>query len=804
MNILIKTMRFIYSFLILLYACFDTTAQERQETNTQDTTASKPPDTSRRSRRFFDTTLFSDANVLTRSDYLLRLEKIFQILNKVPVVTSSFVETENISRSLKESDSALNLIKERFSRSEGAVNLRNLYMYQALLTDLAEINNDHNEKLREYDSTLDNLKKEILEIRRDSTIRPIFRDSVLRASFRPQIQQLRTKRRATDSLVKLNTDLINDLKAIASATSISIQELIYQADSRLRTVGPRAFGKERRYLWEPRTSSGRPSMREGFRRSIAVERKIAQIYFANDRNQRLMMILTGIVFFCWVFFNFRTLKKRDKLTTLEGMNLRYISPVPVAASLIFMLSLAPFFDLYAPAIYIEFIQFLVMITLTGMFWKRLSRQIFYPWCVFVILFILLSSTRNLGLPYYFQRWWMFGVSVAAIVFGVFLMIRLRNLMIRRKIILLATALYVFFHLLAVICNLFGRVTLAQIFGPTAGYAFGQTISLAIFVQIIVEACLLQIQASRIRKQYPEQFDSTIIAKRIGRFASLLAIALWLLVFTTNLNLYASLSSILVQVLNTPHRVGSFSFTFSGILLFLGIFWIAHLLQKNIGYFFGDTGDDAAFDNKGQRSRLLVTRLILLVAGFLLAVAASGLPVDRITVILGALGVGIGLGLQSIVNNFVSGIILIFDRPIRIGDTVEVGDKKGRVKEIGVRSSTLLTDEGAEVIIPNGDMLSHNIVNWTLSNNHVRVELAYRMDRPTDPEKIKCLVKEVINANDNVLERKDPEVLVNNMSTKTVEVKVYFWCRDIGQTDSTRNEVHTAIYDRLEKEGAKLW
>ena len=773
MHILSKTIRFVYCLLIIFNVSYDVAAQDSVRIKTKDTTSNKLPDTSRPSRRYFDSSLFADANVLTRSDYLLRFEKIFQTLNKVPVIASSFVETENISHRLRDIDSALNLIKERFSRSEGSVNLRNLYMYEALLTDLAENSNGYNETLKEYDARLDEIKKEILELRRDSTIRPIFRDSLLRASFLPQIQQLRSKRRITDSLVRLSTTTINDLKASASATSITIQELIYQADARLKTVGPRAFGKERRYLWEPRSSTARPQVREGFRRSLEIERKIAQFYFVNDQNQRLMMILTGFAFFCWVFYNFRSLKKYQKSVTLQGLNLRYISPVPIAASLIFMLSLAPFFDLYAPAIYIEFIQFLVMTTLTGLFWKKISRQIFYPWCVFVILFILLSATRNLGIPYYLQRWWMFGVNLASVGFGSFLMIRLKNLMTRQKIIMLATVLYVLFHLLAIISNLFGRVTLAQIFGPAAVYAFGQTISLAIFVQIIVEACLLQIHASRIRKQYPEQFDSTIITKRIGRFASLLAVALWLLVFTTNLNLYASLSSMLAQLLKTPNRVGSFSFTIGGVFLFLGIFWIAHVLQKNIGYFFGDTGDEAAFDNKGQRSRLLVTRLILLVAGFLLAVAASGLPVDRITVILGALGVGIGLGLQSIVNNFVSGIILIFDRPIRIGDTVEVGNKKGRVKEIGVRSSTLLTDEGAEVIIPNGDMLSQNIVNWTLSNNHVRVELMYRIDRPADSEKIKCLVKEIINANDNVLERKDPEVQVSNLSSKTLEVKVFF-------------------------------
>jgi small-conductance mechanosensitive channel len=191
-------------------------------------------------------------------------------------------------------------------------------------------------------------------------------------------------------------------------------------------------------------------------------------------------------------------------------------------------------------------------------------------------------------------------------------------------------------------------------------------------------------------------------------------------------------------------------------------------------------------------------------GFLLAVAASGLSIDRITVIIGALGVGIGLGLQSIVNNFVSGIILIFDRPLRIGDTVEVGDKKGRVKEIGIRSSTLLTEDGAEVIIPNGDVLSHNIVNWTLSNNHVRMSLSFTVDKPENMEAIKPdAIKDIVRSNPNVFASRQPEVLVNILNSKSMEVKVLFWGNDITKTTLTSAEVRAAIYRHLDQQGLNV-
>jgi len=344
------------------------------------------------------------------------------------------------------------------------------------------------------------------------------------------------------------------------------------------------------------------------------------------------------------------------------------------------------------------------------------------------------------------------------------------------------------------------VTLSQIFGATAVYSFAQTVSLAVFVKLVVETFLLQIIASRVRKGYPETFDIATVSRSIHRIVFLLAIFLWLIVFSTNLNLFDAINDWLTDFFGTSREVGNFNFTLGGLLLFLGIIWLANFLQRFIAYFFGDTGDDAAMDDRGQRSRLLITRLVLLIGGFLLAVAASGLSVDRITVILGALGVGVGLGLQNIVNNFVSGIILIFDRPVRIGDTVEVGDKRGRVKEIGIRSSTLLTDDGAEVIIPNGDVLSNHIVNWTLSNNHVRVALTFTIDKTGKQNLDPKAIVEVVKKNANVLDRRDPEVMVTTTGAKTLEVKVYFWVKDIVKTPNTTGEIRTSLYHYFDEKG----
>jgi potassium-dependent mechanosensitive channel len=753
-------------------------------------------------RRKFDSTLFTASVQPTSSDYAEDLEHMYQLLNKVPVITESFTRLGEIDNELDAEDSALNILKERMAapQNDRSLNIRNLQMFNTLLDALGQNVKGYSKTLNQYDTALDGVRKEIVTLRKDTLILHIFRDTALKDTFDLQLQQLKSKWRQVDSLVALNGQTVNALKAEASTHTITISELSYQVDEALKDVGSKAFGKERRYLWEPR-STNRTYSSTSLAKAVSSEQQLANFYFQNTRTKRFWLLVTGLLFFYWVWYNFRSLRRLNRLPAIEPFHFSFVNPYPIGGALIFIGSLAPLFDLHAPAIYIESVEFLLMVVLTFILKKHLSRYLFYGWLIFLILFLLLPIIRILGLPLSMQRWAEFFVDLGSLGFMSWYIFSKRRMGNQLKFVYVACGLYLLLNMLAVVCNLFGRVTLSQIFGATAVYTFAQTISLAVFVKLVEEAFLLQIESSRVRKGYPETFDLAPVTKAIRRFALFLAAVLWLIVFSTNLNLFDAASDVLTDFFNSPRVVGNFSFTPGGLILFLGIIWLANFLQRFIAYFFGDMGDDAAMDDRGQRSRLLVTRLVLLIGGFLLAVAASGLSVDRITVILGALGVGVGLGLQNIVNNFVSGIILIFDRPVRIGDTVEVGDKRGRVKEIGIRSSTLLTEEGAEVIIPNGDVLSNHIVNWTLSNNNVRIALTFTIEKPADPAAIdQEAIKELVRKHPNVLDRREPEVILNAVSSKADELRVYFWIKDITKTAYTTGEIRTSIYQLLDQKG----
>ncbi|MBN8718870.1 MAG: mechanosensitive ion channel [Sediminibacterium magnilacihabitans] len=687
-----------------------------------------------------DSTFFTENAGPQQSDYLESLEQVFQVLNKVPIVTSSFLNLDDIEHDLGQNDSAVAILKERMAYTH-SLNIRSLQVYNTLLDKLAVTMKRYEDNLDEYRTKLEGLKKEILGLRKDTLIGQIFKDTALHTVFTPQLKRLRSKWREADSLLKSSTNVINNLKSRVAANNITIADLLFQVDAISDDLRYNAFGKE----------------------------------------QRL-----------------------GKLSSITEFHFHYISPLPVIACLVFTLNLAPLFDPRAPAVYIEYSQLLLVLALGILFYRRLPKHYFMLWCIFIVLsFTLYFAESGHLLATYSGRWVRLMLNAVSAALAVYFFFTSKEKPGRSWLVRFAVIIYLALHLTAIVCNLLGRVTLSQIAGSTAAFSLSSAIGLMVFVQLITETFLLQIQSSRMRKNYPDSFEFVGIARSITKLMGIVAAIVWLIVVTNSLNVYDMLGDTLSGLFNTPRSVGKISFTFNGILLFLGIIWIANFFQKYIAYFFGDTGDDASIDDRNQRSRLLVTRLVLLIAGFFLAVAASGLPIDKITFVLGALGVGIGLGLQGIINNFVSGIIIIFDRPIRLGDTVEVGGKKGRVKEISIRSSTILTDEGAEVIIPNGDVLSHNIINWTLSNNQVRATLSFNLDKTTYTDAIQPDIKELVKTIPGIFLRKEPELAIEHVTSKAVRLKVSFWCTDVGSSSAISAAAREAIYNYLEKKGIEV-
>jgi small-conductance mechanosensitive channel len=329
------------------------------------------------------------------------------------------------------------------------------------------------------------------------------------------------------------------------------------------------------------------------------------------------------------------------------------------------------------------------------------------------------------------------------------------------------------------------------------------IGLFVIVEILIEAFYLQMQSSRISVGMSAKFNFENIRADLYQILTVVSVLLGLIIFFTNIDLHFVMASLLDSVFNTPRKIGSTSFTIGNLLTFGVILYLVSVLQKYVGYFFGETEEDFVGDLDKKESRLVLVRLAIIMAGFFMAIVASGLPVDKVTVVLGALSVGIGLGLQNIVFNLVSGVILIFEKPMQIGDYIEVGDKKGRVQNIGIRSSKLITPDGSEVIVPNGDILSSHMVNWTRSNNHRRTELTFGVEPSSQLQLAKDSIMEELKGNSYVIQGEPVEILVNNLSETSAALTVHVWINSIYKEQEFKSQVLSNIYNRLAAKGIKI-
>ncbi|MHB8764020.1 MAG: mechanosensitive ion channel family protein [Deferrisomatales bacterium] len=205
-------------------------------------------------------------------------------------------------------------------------------------------------------------------------------------------------------------------------------------------------------------------------------------------------------------------------------------------------------------------------------------------------------------------------------------------------------------------------------------------------------------------------------------------------------------------------------------------------------------------------RISINRLIqygFVLVGFLAGVSALGLELKNLTILAGAFGIGVGFGLQNIVNNFVSGLILLFERPIKVGDLVQLGDQWGTVEKLGLRATVVRTFDQSEVIVPNSTLISGSVTNWTLTDRHTRlvvlVGIAYGSDVPLAMK----ILQEVGAAHPQVLAEPAPQVLFMAFGASSLDFELRVWLADVDKRFPVRSDLHQAIDRRFREAGVEI-
>jgi len=293
-----------------------------------------------------------------------------------------------------------------------------------------------------------------------------------------------------------------------------------------------------------------------------------------------------------------------------------------------------------------------------------------------------------------------------------------------------------------------------------------------------------------------------IGDKVPGFFYVFLVLGWIILVGRNFYSFKQFAADFNDFLTVERNLGNYTFTINGLFVFFLILTCSVALSKIIS-FFAEPVETHSKDKKpgkvGIGSWLLLIRILIISMGLFLAFAASGIPLDKITIIIGALGVGIGLGLQGLVNNLVSGLIIAFEKPVNVGDIIEVNNKPGVMKSIGFRSSVVTLADGACLIIPNGDLLSQHLVNWSIGRNNKRLILNVGVAYDSDLEKVQQILNKILEGEERIRSYPSPVVAAKQFSPSSIEFELQFWINIMSDGTRLKGDIIEKIYTAFKKE-----
>lgn len=374
----------------------------------------------------------------------------------------------------------------------------------------------------------------------------------------------------------------------------------------------------------------------------------------------------------------------------------------------------------------------------------------------------------------------------------------------KVLIVMAVNAAILAMLVAIIANITGYVVLAKyltqgVIDSTAVFLilFAGFSSISQIVLVVLRLPVLDnfrsISSNRYRLQWVLRKPLVWVSLFLWLWATLLAFGIddWVI---------AAIQS----VFQAEVSFGDVTLSLRGIIVFIFAVWVAIWASRIVRAVLNQDVLPRMDLPRGVGNTISMTaHYTIIMIGLLLGVGYMGLDLSSLAFVVGALGVGIGFGLQNVVNNFVSGLILIFEAPIQVGDTVEVGALMGRVVRIGIRTSRVRTYSGSEVIVPNGDLVSNQVINWTLSDRKRRLELNVGVAYGSDTDKVTDLLRAVLEADEDVLEDPAPLIVFSEFGDSALNFRIFAWISDFDIGMGATHRLNSAINHALAEAGITI-
>ncbi len=746
-----------------------------------------------------------DANILaaqqpTLKDLISKGKLYSKLANQIKLSLFKPLDTAEYSQEIIAFNNTIDRITQSIQTPGKNFNLRYINGLNWVTNNIGRQNEDFEKKIDKRMSELTQLDSLLNTIKNDKLLTYNLKDSSIIPAYSAAILNLKEDIIMLDSALYSQQLITARFQSEISKITINLMTLDQFIEINKKELERSLLTKEINYLWETNSIPTPKTVLEISKESIDLNFGFLKTYLTeNKASLMLSLFLIG-----FVYFLMKTVIKKIESQKDFGKQIlervRFYKKYPLSATMTSLLPLLVFLFERPSLVFITFLITLQVAFTTVLIHEQYGKRDFIRWIIMVLFFLFFSISNLFRELVYQERIYILLGSLFPLYASGISSRKFKTEDKKEETFLTKISLFMFVLLtIGLIANIFGRFSLAKIVTVAGLTGFMQAICLYFFVNVIMEGVYLLIEYNKKETDtFTSYFDFQGIQKRLKGIFLFAAVLLWTFSFLQNASLKDAVVDYARLFLEKERFIGNNSFTYGSIILF-GILIYASLLLANTIAYFASVKDQKKAEGRDKKlgSSVLLIRLAIITVGFFIAAAAASIPLNNITIVLGALSVGIGFGLQTIINNLVSGIILAFERPIQIGDEIEVGTMSGTVKEVGIRASKIQAYDGSEIVVPNGDLLSQQLVNWTLSDNRRRIEVKVGVSYGSDMQKVKSVIEGVL-AREKVLKIPVPRVLMENFGESSVDFRVLFWVETIDIWLDMRAEIMAAIYEAFQE------
>lgn len=562
-------------------------------------------------------------------------------------------------------------------------------------------------------------------------------------------------------------------------------------------------------LWRAGSSAGQGDMGQSIRDGLQIETEFANAYSqANLGNQVALHVLQllMLVAVVWAWRRHRPAVREDRL---EPGAARVLGR-PFSTWLLLCAVATMVMEPDAPMLTRQLWMVLALVPVLRLLPPG-SRELLDIWPVIASALYLLAGVGSLVLSSSLAfRYYTLGLGAVALLATAWLLWRAyrrghvgrtgRIGQALRAAAWLGAALLV----IAMGCNVVGNVSLSEML--TNAVIDSAYFGLLLYVCVTVLRTLLHLLLNRpgLERFALARAHAPPLMQLLERLVLLSAVVGWLLYAMESLRILRPVYALLARVLGHEFSVGDFSLSLGHVLTFVLALVVAFWASRVTRLLLQDLLHGRAGTRRGMGSSIAsLASYAVLLLGVVVALSAAGFKSTQLALVFGALGVGIGFGLQNVVNNFVSGLILMFERPIQPGDVVEVGTTSGRVRDIGMRATRIKTFDGADVIVPNGTLLSERLVNWTLMDRNRRIEVTVGVAYGSDPAQVLTLLETCAATTPGIASEPACVVLFTGFGESSLDFVVRAWTADYDHWAAIRSALVLRIHAALGEAGIEI-